>query len=70
MADIIDTIRAAKEEAGEEAYLWLHTSGDCILWPNEEESIDDSGVAAIGRWHLTDAEVDRMLQCGLDDDLC
>lgn len=49
-------IIAAKTDAGDDAYLWLHDSGDCILWPDEESSVDDDGANAIERWTLTDAE--------------
>lgn len=56
LADLSPTIREignAKLAAGEDACLYLHDSGDCILWPSEADSIDDDGQNAVGRWQLT-----------------
>lgn len=55
-------IIASKNEAGTEAYLWLHTTGDCILWPSEEASEGDDGRSAIARW--TTDEVDALIDSG------
>jgi len=61
----VNEILKSKEEAGSAAYLWLHSSGDCILWPTEESSIDDDGKNAIERWKLTDEEYDALVETGL-----
>lgn len=50
-------IYEAKLGAGEGAFLYLHDSGDCILWASKTDSENDDGRKAIGRWQLTDAEV-------------
>ncbi len=62
-------ILAAKAAAGEEAYLWLHDSGDCILWPSEDDSRNDDGARAIGRWQLAKAEVDGLIDSGEVDEI-
>mgnify|MGYP000987986307 FL=1 len=67
MTDDVRKIIEAKEESGEAAYLWLHDSGDCILWPNEEASEDDDGANAIERWQLAENEMDVLRLMGLVD---
>ena len=57
-------ILAAKKESGDDAYLWLHDSGDCILWPTEESSENDDGKNAIERWQLTAAEIEELEATG------
>lgn len=59
-----DKIIAAKAAAGPEAYLWLHDSGDCILWPSEGASQDDDGQHAIARWTLSAAEAAALRATG------
>lgn len=69
MTSKITTILAAKKSAGTDAYLWLHDSGDCILWPTEEASENDDGQNAVGRWTLTKAEVNDLINTGECDDV-
>lgn len=47
----------ARANMGEGAFLYLHESGDCILWESEADSVDDDGRKAVARWQLTEAEV-------------
>lgn len=60
----IEQILAAKALAGDDAYLWLHDSGDCILWPSEEEAEDDDGHRAIERWQLNPVEIRALIETG------
>jgi hypothetical protein len=55
--DEVVEIVNAKEEIGEDAWLWAHTSGDVILWPSEESSINDDGANAVKRWQVNNATV-------------
>ena len=67
MSAKIEAIIEAVKEAGETAYLWLQDdAGDCILWASEEESVNDNGANAIGRWQLTPEEVAELN----DSDVC
>jgi hypothetical protein len=48
----------------------LHSlSGDCILWPDEESSIDDDGRNAIERWQLTAEESEELIETGEVDEV-
>jgi hypothetical protein len=47
----------AKAGAGEDAFLWLYDSGDCILWP------DKDGNAA-GRWQVSPEVAEELLESG------
>jgi hypothetical protein len=51
--ETVDAVLEAKANAGPEAYLWLHDSGDCILWSSEEDSEGDNGQNALERWQLS-----------------
>ena len=64
MNNIIDEILMAKNEAGVQAFLWLHDSGDCILWPSEAESENDDGHRAIGRWQLDAGQMAALFATG------
>lgn len=68
MSTKIETILAAKNSAGD-AYLWLHTSGDCILWESEAESQNDDGSKALERWSLTSEEVEELIATGAPDEV-
>jgi hypothetical protein len=65
----IEKILDAKKEEGADAYLWLHTSGDCILWPSEEKSDNDDGAKAIGRWQLSELEMTALVISGSVDEI-
>ncbi len=70
--EVIEAYRAASKT--EDAYLWIHTSGDAILWPNAEVAENDNGACAIGRWQLTDASeftqaTDALIEAGIPFDL-
>jgi hypothetical protein len=67
-SETVAEILAAKESAGDDAYLWLHSSGDCILWPSEDASQDDNGAKALQRWQLTKAQTDELIATGECDD--
>lgn len=60
-------ILSAKSDAGDDAYLWLHDSGDCILWPSEEVSVNDDGRRAIGRWQVSRAVAAELMDSGAVD---
>lgn len=76
LAELIDDFKTddvrkiidEKEDAGEEAYLWLHDSGDCILWPSKKASEGDDGKNAIDRWQLAENEIDILRLMGLVDE--
>jgi len=69
MKATVDEILAAKEDAGADAHLWVHASGDVILWPDEESSKNDAGANAIGRWSVNDATVDALIDSGMVDEV-
>ena len=69
MSTKIEDIIEAKKEAGETAYLWLQgDAGDCILWPDEESSVNDNGANAIGRWTLTAKQVQELEDADTESD--
>jgi hypothetical protein len=65
----LSEILAAKKEAGADAYLWVHTSGDVILWPDEASSENDAGANALSRWHVNAATVDALVASGEADEV-
>lgn len=66
MTDKANEIIEIKRNEGNEAYLWVHDSGDVILWPDEASSEDDDGANAVERWHV-DADTVSAL---IDSDEC
>lgn len=68
MSAKITEIINAKSKAGNEAYLWLHHSGDCILWSSELDSQDDDGLNALARWTLSASEITEILSSGYVDE--
>lgn len=66
---ILQAIIDQKHEAGEDAYLWMHCSGDVILWPNEQSSENDDGAHAIARWTVGAETVEDLIDSGEVDDV-
>ena len=61
---------SAKNESGENAYLWLQSAaGDCILWPTEDASENEDSADAIGRWQLTVDEANALIETGEVDEV-
>jgi hypothetical protein len=58
-----------KSEVGEDAYLWVHDSGDVILWPSEKASEGDDGAHAIARWSVSAATVVALADSGEVDEV-
>jgi hypothetical protein len=74
MLSLVQEIIAQKYVTGPSAYLWAHSTGDVILWPDEKAAVvalsseNDPGVNAIDRWQLDDAELDELLASGVVDE--
>ena len=70
MTSKIEEILSAKDESGENAYLWLQSAaGDCILWPTADASENADSADEIGRWHLTVDEVNALIETGEVDEV-
>ena len=70
MTSKIEEILSAKDESGENAYLWLQSAaGDCILWPTQDASENEDSADEIGRWHLTVDEVNALVETGEVDEV-
>ena len=66
----VEEILSAKNESGENAYLWLQSAaGDCILWPTEDASENEDSADAIGRWQLTVEEANALIETGEVDEV-
>lgn len=66
---MVRAILAAKAAAGEGAYLSLHNSGECILWPSEGASVNDDGRRAVGWWQVqTVWEAEELTKTGAVDE--
>lgn len=66
--EILNEILSAKAAAGAGAYLWLHDSGDCILWESRADSENDDGKNAIGRWQVSREVYDDLIASGEVDE--
>ena len=70
MTSKIEEILSAKDESGENAYLWLQSAaGDCILWPTADASENEDSADEIGRWQLTVDEVNALIETGEVDEV-
>ena len=65
----LSEILAATAAEGSEAHLWVHDSGDVILWPCESDSTGDNGRKAVAGWHVTSATLDQLLDSGEVDEV-
>lgn len=64
---LIDEILAEKSKL-DNGYLWLHSTGDCILWPDKESCVNDDGARAVERWQLTREGADALVETGAVDE--
>jgi len=69
MTEQAQIIIEAKRYEGPDAYLWVHDSGDVILWPDEESSVDDDGANAVERWQVDADTVDALIDSGECDEV-
>ena len=70
MTSKIEEILSAKNESGENAYLWLQAAvGDCILWPTQDASENEDSADEIGRWELTVDEANALIETGEVDEV-
>jgi len=64
-SDILDR----KHEEGQDAFLWVHDSGDVILWPDEHSSENNDGSHAVARWQVGPAAVSELIASGEVDEI-
>jgi len=69
MTDESRAIIDAKRDAGPDAYLWVHDSGEVILWSTEEDSENDDGSNAVDRWNVDAATVEELIESGECDEV-
>lgn len=67
MTDQATEILEAKRDAN--GYLWVHDSGDVILWPTEEDSVDDDGANAVARWDVSPRTLADLIASGECDEI-
>lgn len=58
-----------KREEGQDAFLWVHDSGDVILWPDEPSSENDDGSHAVARWQVGPGVVSELIASGEVDEV-
>jgi hypothetical protein len=58
-----------KREAGDGAYLWVHDSGDVILWPSRSRSYGDDGAHAVARWTVSAKTLAALVDSGEVDEV-
>ena len=46
-----------------------YADGDCILWPTQDASENEDSADSIGRWKLTDDEVNALIETGEVDEV-
>lgn len=62
MSALTEEIIESKNQAGDNAFLWLHNNGLCVLWPSEKEYLanTDDLSQAIESWTLNKEDVEDM----------
>lgn len=69
MTDQAKEIIERKHSEGVDAYLWVHDSGDVILWPDEASSVNDDGANAAERWQVDADTVAALIDSGECDEV-
>lgn len=69
MTDQANEIIQRKHSEGPDAYLWVHDSGDVILWPDEASSENDGGANAVERWQVDADAVNALIDSGECDEV-
>lgn len=62
MTGTVQEIVEAKRRTGEDAFLWLRPSGECVLFESEPASIVYKN--AVCRWDLDAIEHDQLRETG------